>query len=228
MKTRIQVLLAVLIVVKIVLGSIFMYRAGVSPLFGNSDAFAAEQKKDAENTALKNVNNEAKAEETIDLKFIIQQKSEFEVKKGPIFSNMILADEVNRATPKTQSALLEAMQEHTVTVANETYRLPEPFFVIATQNPAYQVGTFPLPESQLDRFLMRVQMGYPEGAAERALLAGEDCPVELAGDSCLGGHQHRAARAAPVRGQDPDGPGRPLRLRLCHLHPAHSCGESGH
>ena len=93
---------------------------------------------------------------------------------GPIFTQVVLADEVNRATPKAQSALLEAMEEHQVTTEGETRKLPEPFFVIATQNPSYQVGTFPLPESQLDRFLMRIQLGYPGAEAERALLQGED------------------------------------------------------
>ena len=87
---------------------------------------------------------------------------------------MILADEVNRATPKTQSALLEAMEEHQVTAEGETRKLPAPFFVIATQNPSEQVGTFPLPESQLDRFIMRIELGYPDRDAERALLAGTD------------------------------------------------------
>jgi MoxR-like ATPase len=96
----------------------------------------------------------------------------FKFHPGPIFSQLILADEVNRATPKTQSALLEAMEEHQVTVEGETRPLPEPFFVIATQNPSYQVGTFPLPESQLDRFLMRIQLGYPDRQAERGLLQG--------------------------------------------------------
>jgi MoxR-like ATPase len=98
----------------------------------------------------------------------------FQFHSGPIFSQVVLADEVNRATPKAQSALLEAMEEHQVTTEGETRRLPEPFFVIATQNPSYQVGTFPLPESQLDRFLMRIQLGYPDGEAERALLQGKD------------------------------------------------------
>ena len=98
----------------------------------------------------------------------------FKFHPGPIFAQVILADEVNRATPKTQSALLEAMEEHQVTAEGETRRLPEPFFVIATQNPSEQVGTFPLPESQLDRFLMRIELGYPDRAAERALLAGAD------------------------------------------------------
>ena len=100
---------------------------------------------------------------------------------GPIFSQVVLADEVNRATPKAQSALLEAMEEHQVTTEGETRHLPEPFFVIATQNPSYQVGTFPLPESQLDRFLMRIHLGYPDGPAERALLQGEDRRDLLAG-----------------------------------------------
>jgi len=96
----------------------------------------------------------------------------FKFHPGPIFSQLILADEVNRATPKTQSALLEAMEEHQVTAEGETRPLPEPFFVIATQNPSHQVGTFPLPESQLDRFLMRIELGYPDRDAERALLQG--------------------------------------------------------
>ena len=98
----------------------------------------------------------------------------FKFHPGPIFAQVILADEVNRATPKTQSALLEAMEEHQVTAEGETRKLPEPFFVIATQNPSESVGTFPLPESQLDRFLMRIELGYPDHDAERALLAGVD------------------------------------------------------
>jgi MoxR-like ATPase len=98
----------------------------------------------------------------------------FKFHPGPIFSQVILADEVNRATPKTQSALLEAMEEKQVTIEGRTYTLPEPFFVIATQNPTYQIGTFPLPESQLDRFLMVLSIGYPERNAERALLMGRE------------------------------------------------------
>ena len=98
----------------------------------------------------------------------------FKFHPGPIFAQVILADEVNRATPKTQSALLEAMEEHQVTTEGETRPLPEPFFVIATQNPTEQVGTFPLPESQLDRFMMRIELGYPDRDAERALLTGTD------------------------------------------------------
>ena len=103
-----------------------------------------------------------------------RETSGFRFHPGPIFAHVILADEVNRATPKTQSALLEAMEEHQVTAEGETRKLPEPFFVIATQNPSEQVGTFPLPESQLDRFLMRIELGYPDKAAERALLSGAD------------------------------------------------------
>ena len=103
-----------------------------------------------------------------------QQHGAFRFHPGPIFSQLVLADEVNRASPKTQSALLEAMEERQVTSEGETRKLPAPFFVIATQNPSEQVGTFPLPESQLDRFLMCLSLGYPDAAAERALLMGED------------------------------------------------------
>lgn len=102
-----------------------------------------------------------------------REQGSFTFHPGPIFSQFILADEVNRATPKTQSALLEAMEEHQVTTEGETRKLAEPFFVIATQNPGHHIGTFPLPESQLDRFLMRIDMGYPDREAERALLRGE-------------------------------------------------------
>jgi MoxR-like ATPase len=98
----------------------------------------------------------------------------FRFHRGPIFSQVILADEVNRANPKAQSALLEAMEEGQVTADGNTYSLPRPFFVIATQKPSYQVGTFPLPESQLDRFLMRIHLGYPAPTVERELLTGRD------------------------------------------------------
>jgi MoxR-like ATPase len=97
---------------------------------------------------------------------------------GPVFAHFILADEINRATPKTQSALLEAMEEKQITVEGETHKLDEPFFVIGTQNPLDQSGTFPLPESQLDRFMMKISLGYPDQAAERALLSGGN-PREL-------------------------------------------------
>ena len=98
----------------------------------------------------------------------------FEFHPGPVFTEMLLADEINRAPPKSQSALLEAMEEQQVTVEGTTRPLPDPFFVIATQNPREQAGTFPLPESQLDRFLMRIRLGYPDAQAERALLQGRD------------------------------------------------------
>ncbi len=103
-----------------------------------------------------------------------RESAAFRFHPGPVFAQLILADEINRATPKTQSALLEAMEERQVTADGETMPLPAPFFVIATQNPTHQIGTFPLPESQLDRFLMRIRIGYPDREAERALLMGED------------------------------------------------------
>ena len=103
-----------------------------------------------------------------------QAAGRFRFHPGPIFAQLVLADEVNRASPKTQSALLEAMEERQVTAEGETRMLPEPFFVIATQNPAEQIGTFPLPESQLDRFLMRINLGYPPRDAERTLLSERD------------------------------------------------------
>lgn len=103
-----------------------------------------------------------------------RERGDFRFHPGPIFTQVVLADEINRATPKAQSALLEAMEERQVTIEGATRPLPLPFFVIATQNPAHQLGTFPLPESQLDRFLMRIALGYPDHAAERALLEGRD------------------------------------------------------
>jgi len=103
-----------------------------------------------------------------------REKNGFMFHPGPIFTQVLLADEINRATPKTQSGLLEAMEERQISADGVTRPLPEPFFVIATQNPTHQIGTFPLPESQLDRFLMCLSLGYPDAAAERALLMGED------------------------------------------------------
>ena len=102
------------------------------------------------------------------------QSRQFEFHQGPIFANFILADEINRATPKTQSALLEAMEEKQITVEGSTHPLSNPFFVIGTQNPLDQSGTFPLPESQMDRFMMRIELGYPDSSAERALLSGNN------------------------------------------------------
>jgi MoxR-like ATPase len=103
-----------------------------------------------------------------------RETSQFEFHRGPIFSQLVLADEINRATPKAQSALLEAMEERQVTADGSTYPLPAPFFVIATSNPTHQIGTFELPESQLDRFLMRIQLGFPGAKAERILLANRE------------------------------------------------------
>ena len=103
-----------------------------------------------------------------------RSKEAFVFHQGPVFAQVLLADEINRAGPKTQSALLEAMEEQQVSVENETRALPNPFFVIATQNPSDQLGTYPLPESQLDRFLMCITLGYPDAKSERALLAGQD------------------------------------------------------
>jgi MoxR-like ATPase len=104
---------------------------------------------------------------------------QFEFKRGPIFTNILLADEINRTTPKTQSALLEAMNEGQVTMDSHSYELPQPFVVIATQNPVEHHGTYPLPESQLDRFLMRVRMGYPDDQAEREILRAEAGTAQL-------------------------------------------------
>ena len=103
-----------------------------------------------------------------------QNKQQFEFRAGPIFTQLLLADEINRSSPKTQSALLEAMEERQVTQDGRSYPLPKPFFVIATQNPLQQAGVYPLPESQLDRFLLCLSLGYPSPAAERALLKGQD------------------------------------------------------
>ena len=106
-------------------------------------------------------------------------EQQFEFKRGPVFTNVLLADEINRTTPKTQSALLEAMNESQVTVDAHSYPLPQPFMVIATQNPVEHHGTYPLPESQLDRFLMRVRMGYPDSIAEREILRSEAGVTQL-------------------------------------------------
>ncbi len=127
------------------------------------------------------------------------EKHQFAFHPGPLFNQMVLADEINRSTPKAQSALLEAMEERQVTVEGQTYPLPTPFFVIATQNPSHQIGTYPLPESQLDRFMMRIELGYPGHDSERELLSGtnrheliETLPVLLPPDE-LTEIQKRAA-----------------------------------
>ena len=128
------------------------------------------------------------------------ESGQFRFHRGPVFAQLVLADEVNRATPKAQSALLEAMEEHQVTADGQTYPLNEPFFVIATQNPLYQVGTFPLPESQLDRFLMRIELGYPAESLERQLLLGRDRRDLLAGlPAVLTTHRLLALQAAVPR-----------------------------
>ncbi|MRI35001.1 AAA family ATPase [Endozoicomonas sp. OPT23] len=108
-----------------------------------------------------------------------QNSSSFRFQQGPVFTQLLLADEINRASPRTQSALLEAMEERQVSIDGKALALPEPFFVIATQNPVSQEGTFPLPESQLDRFLMKLSLGYPDSAAEKAILKGEAGRSEL-------------------------------------------------
>jgi MoxR-like ATPase len=118
-------------------------------------------------------------------------KRHFRFQKGPVFTNLLLADELNRTPPKTQAALLEAMQEHTVSYGGVTHRLPEPFFVLATQNPLEQAGTYPLPEAQLDRFLLHVRVAYPSEAEERAILAqttgsaGAEVPAVMAAAEVL-------------------------------------------
>lgn len=119
-----------------------------------------------------------------------REQATFRFIPGPVFAQLVLADEINRATPKTQSALLEAMEEGQVTVEGQTRPVPAPFFVIATQNPTHQIGTFPLPESQLDRFLMRIELGYPDRQAERALLAAG------------GQRQHAESRNAQIAAGD--------------------------
>jgi len=109
-----------------------------------------------------------------------REDGSFHFHKGPVFTQLLLADEINRATPKTQSALLEAMEEQQVTADSTTYPLPDPFFVVATQNPQHQIGTYPLPESQLDRFLMRITIGYPDTVSEKRLLIEGDRQLQLA------------------------------------------------
>lgn len=108
-----------------------------------------------------------------------RDKGVFYFHPGPVFTQVVLADEINRATPKAQSALLEAMEERQITAEGETRDLPEPFFVIATQNPSYHTGTFPLPESQFDRFMMRIELGFPSRQAERSILTGRDRSILL-------------------------------------------------
>lgn len=113
------------------------------------------------------------------IRFYNQKTGEFTFQKGPLFSNLILADEINRATPRTQSSLLEAMEEHQISADGETYRLEEPFFVMATQNPVESYGTFPLPEAQMDRFFMRLSLGYMKREQEMAVICGKESMQKL-------------------------------------------------
>jgi len=129
-----------------------------------------------------------------------QHAGSFHFRPGPIFTQVLLADEINRATPKTQSALLEAMEEEQVTVEGETRQLDQPFFVIATQNPLEHAGTFPLPESQMDRFLMRIELGYPDRSAEKKILQGEGAQAALERlDHCMGRQDVRQIQEAVTR-----------------------------
>jgi MoxR-like ATPase len=123
----------------------------------------------------------------------------FQFKPGPVFHNVVLADEINRASPKTQSALLEAMQERQVSIDNRTHPLPRPFFVIATQNPHEHHGTFPLPESQLDRFMMRLSLGYPSPETEAAILRGDTTAPKVTGLSAVGNADEVAAEVERIR-----------------------------
>ncbi len=137
--------------------------------------------------------------DVVGLSIFEQSVSAFRFHPGPIFTQVLLADEINRATPKAQSALLEAMEEHQVTADGQTHALPVPFFVIATQNPQHQVGTFPLPESQLDRFLMRLGLGYPSETLERKLLRGDDRRALLRGISPVIGPEDITSLQARAR-----------------------------
>ena len=171
-----------------------------------------------------------------------QQRRDFEFKPGAIFAQIVVGDEINRASPKTQSALLESMEERQVTVDGSTYELPSPFMVIATQNPVEMEGTYPLPEAQRDRFMARVSIGYPSPEAELRMLdvhggaspagrpaAGRARPRHRQADRG-GPHGPRRARGAPLRGgpgrRDPAAPG-PAARRLAARHPAPGAGGPG-
>src|SRR5713101_6606682 len=132
-------------------------------------------------------------------------KSEFVFKPGPLFTNIVLADEINRTTPKTQSSLLEAMNEAQVSLDHSTYPLPRPFMVLATQNPREHEGTYPLPESQLDRFLLRIRIGYPGASDEKSVLRGASSPGLEALDAVLGVEDvlHLQEEAERVRAEEP-------------------------
>ncbi|MCV2369153.1 AAA family ATPase [Roseateles oligotrophus] len=130
----------------------------------------------------------------------VHDKADFVFHPGPVFAQVLLADEINRAGPKSQSALLEAMEENQVSVDGISHALPQPFFVIATQNPSEQLGTYPLPESQLDRFLMCISLGYPDRASERELLMGQDSRIALRGLQPVMNAEDLLAAQAAVRG----------------------------
>ena len=143
---------------------------------------------------------------------------QFTQKRGPLFANLVLADEVNRAPAKVQSALLEAMQERQVTIGDTTHRLPDPFLVLATQNPIEQEGTFPLPEAQLDRFMLLIKVGYPTAADERAMLDRMSSARDARGDR--GHHDRAGAGRAPRRQLDLH------RRPRARLHRAHRAGDA--
>lgn len=134
------------------------------------------------------------------INFFDQKKTEFVFRQGPVFTNILLADEINRTTPRTQSALLECMGEHQATVDGVTYTLDDPFFVIATQNPLESLGTFPLPEAQLDRFMMKLSLGYPERTAEKAILSNYNAssPLESLTAVCSKSDVIAACNAVPT------------------------------
>ena len=148
-----------------------------------------------------------------------RQENSFRFVKGPVFNNILLVDEINRAMPKTQSALLEAMEEHRVTADGVTYPLPDPFLVIATQNPAEQVGTYPLPESQMDRFLIRTGMGYPAAEIEKEIIRYGSIRHDIR-HHCADGHAGRDRRRHQVRCRChlPVGKTRRLHLQHCRRH----------
>lgn len=133
------------------------------------------------------------------INFYNQKSGEFQFRPGPVFANLVLADEINRATPRTQSALLEAMAEHQVTVDGETHVLPDPFMIMATQNPLESHGTFPLPEAQCDRFFMRLSLGYMERSQERGVLMGTDTAETIASLKTLITPKDTAAARQAVR-----------------------------
>ena len=153
----------------------------------------------------------------------------FEFRPGPVFANVVIGDEINRASPKTQSALLEAMQERQVTIDNTTHRLPAPFIVLATQNPTEHQGTYPLPESQLDRFFLRVRMGYPIVGAEIAMLDWQAAEMHKTRGPLAGRRRRHGPRDGVARQSDPPGIGpQGLSRRPCRSHPRPPGSPFGH